>query len=230
MHFIALQGTYSSLSLGLFQGHVAEYVAHFDELRASSNLIPLLEEFLKQHNVALDQLDFIAVDKGPGAFTSLRATIASVNGIAFGRKVPLIGINSLEALQHEARKSAVAADVRYIVSLLNAYNNDAYFRIFDQQEAYLIDEGCKNIDLVTQQLVALGQSMLCIGNGATLYAQELRESLESTVRFMAPVVEVPSVVSIGECAFAAWQQHGLTETSYAIEPYYLKTQLFAIKK
>ena len=230
MYFIALQGTYSSLELGLFEDQVVVAVEHYDELRASSNLVPFLEEFLKKNNVALEALSFIAVDKGPGAFTSLRATIASINGIAFARQITLVGVNSLEALQVQACDANIAKQVRYVVALLNAYNSDAYFRIFDQQLNILVDESCQKIDEVVARLAALKASVLCVGNGAVLYKQELLTVLGDALHFLTPNPAVPAVTAIGRIALKAWPQLQNQEALYSIEPYYLKTQLFAIKR
>lgn len=228
MYFIALQGTYSSLELGLFlHNKLLSLVCH-DELRASSHLVPLLDSFLQQNTLSLSDIAFIAVDKGPGAFTSLRATIASINGIAYAKKIPLIGVNSLEALV-EAGKEAEVESSRYIIALLNAYNNDAYFRIIDQTTNSLVAESCKNIDLLVQDLSGLDDSVLVLGNGLPLYKETLVKGLGDKLVTPAKNPLVPSVKHIGKLALNIWQQ-GTDRNIFAIEPYYLKTQLFAIRK
>lgn len=230
MQFIALQGTYNSFELGLFSRQDVVAVVRYDELRASSNLVPFLENLLKNNNVSLKDISFIAVDKGPGAFTTLRATIASVNGIAFGQKIPLIGVNSLEALQVQADLALAgnSKQPRYLVALLNAYNNDAYFRIFDRELNQLIDEGCINIDIVVERLKNLVSPVLCIGNGVDLYKSAL-DILGDLLIILPNNPAVPSVQAIAHCAYILWQQ-GSQNLVQSIEPNYIKTQLFAIKK
>lgn len=228
MHFIALQGTYSSLSLGFFLNGVSVNTVCFDALRASSNLVPLLEDFLRTNKTSLEQLAFIAVDKGPGAFTSLRATIASVNGIAYATKIPLIGINSLEGLQADTLNTA--ASTRYVAAILNAYNNDVYFRIFDRQNNHLIEESCQKIDLVLQKLIALKAPILCMGNGVTLHQAVLQSSLRDCLLMLPNNPAVPSVDAIALLAYGYWKTDSKQHAVESIEPYYLKTQLFAIKQ
>jgi tRNA threonylcarbamoyladenosine biosynthesis protein TsaB len=230
MNFIALQGTYSSLEFGFFGSQGIGSVAHYDELRASSNLVPFLEEFLSKNRCTLDALSFIAVDKGPGAFTSLRATIASINGVAFARKIPLIGVNSLEALQVQACAYEQAKSVRFVAALLNAYNNDVYCRIFDQQTNSLVDESCQKIDTLINQLIALGTPVLCIGNGVTIYQNDLEQGLASSLKTILPNPATPAAAAIGQIALAEWKKSSKQDITYSIEPYYLKTQLFAIKR
>ncbi|MBM3887237.1 tRNA (adenosine(37)-N6)-threonylcarbamoyltransferase complex dimerization subunit type 1 TsaB [Candidatus Dependentiae bacterium] len=230
MQFITLQGTYNSLELGLFAEQSVVDVVYYDELRASSNLVPFLEAFLKKNKCSLGELSFIAVDKGPGAFTSLRATIASVNGIAYASKIRLIGINSLEALQVQAHDFSSAQETRYIASLLNAYNNDVYFRIFDRNRNLLVKESCQKIEEIIDLLVDLKDSALCVGNGLNLYRAELQAALDGALRELPTNPAVPSVQAIAHIAWREWQHNKHVSSIYSIEPYYLKTQLFAVKR
>ena len=55
-------------------------------VRASAQLLPLIDQLLVQHECELSDLDFIALDQGPGAFTSLRVVLTTINGIAFAQK------------------------------------------------------------------------------------------------------------------------------------------------
>lgn len=229
MQFIALQGTYNFLSLGFFLNATLYGSISFDGIRASSNLVPLLEKFLNDHNTKLEQLSFIAIDKGPGAFTSLRATIASINGIAHATKIPLIGINSLEALQIDTL-NALSKTPKFIVTLLNAYNNDVYFRIFDCQNNSLIKESCEKIDLVIQRIIELQSPAVCSGNGTTLHQELLTKTLQNNFLPIPNNLEVPSVEVIGKLAYNMWLEDPKKHSVESIEPYYLKTQLFAIKQ
>lgn len=72
-----------------------------ENFNVSEKFIPYLSDLFKQHSITINDLDFIALDQGPGAFTSLRATIASCNGLSFASNVPLIGIDGLDALSRE---------------------------------------------------------------------------------------------------------------------------------
>lgn len=229
MRFIALQGTYNSLSLGFFLNDCLSRSISFDAIKASSNLVPLLETFLSDQQITFEQLSFIAVDKGPGAFTSLRATIASVNGIAYATKIPLIGINSLEALQFDTL-NALPQVPKFIITLLNAYNNDVYFRIFDCQKNYLIEESCEKIDLVIQRIIDLKSPTVCTGNGVILHQCLLSTALQGNFSTLLNNFTVPSVQAIGKLAYQLWLEDFKKYRAESIQPYYLKTQLFAIKQ
>ncbi|KKQ33352.1 MAG: Glycoprotease family protein [candidate division TM6 bacterium GW2011_GWF2_37_49] len=130
--FLSIHGSYNGLDISLFSDqNLLENVSKID-LRASSGLIQAIDSLLTKHKLNFKDLNFIAVDKGPGAFTSLRVTLATVNGIAFDKKIPLIGISGLEALVEQAvaeNLDLIIGEISIAVALLNAYNNDVYFLI-----------------------------------------------------------------------------------------------------
>ncbi len=56
--------------------------------------------------VRVGQLDLLAVVAGPGSFTGLRVGIASMQGLAFARRLQIVPISSLEALAGHAADSS----------------------------------------------------------------------------------------------------------------------------
>lgn len=60
-------------------------------------IIPVLEQALTQANVSLDQLDAIAVAKGPGLVGALLIGIHVAKALALSLEKPFIGVNHVEA-------------------------------------------------------------------------------------------------------------------------------------
>jgi N6-L-threonylcarbamoyladenine synthase len=60
------------------------------------SIVPVIAEALQKADVTLDRLDGIAVTQGPGLVGSLLVGINIAKAIAYGRKLPLVGINHLE--------------------------------------------------------------------------------------------------------------------------------------
>lgn len=60
------------------------------------SLIPTLEQALAQAGLGLDDLDAIAVTRGPGLVGALLVAVQAGKSIAFARGLPLIGVNHLE--------------------------------------------------------------------------------------------------------------------------------------
>ena len=61
-------------------------------------LAPLLQEMLGEANLKFDALDLLTVVKGPGMFTGLRVGVVTAKTLAFSQQIPLVGVNTLEAL------------------------------------------------------------------------------------------------------------------------------------
>lgn len=61
-------------------------------------LAPLVAESLRRCNLTVEALSAIAVATGPGSFTGLRVGLALAKGIALARRLPLIGVPTLDAL------------------------------------------------------------------------------------------------------------------------------------
>jgi N6-L-threonylcarbamoyladenine synthase len=59
-------------------------------------LLPLIEQALASADLKADNLDAVAVTRGPGLIGSLLVGISLAKGIAFSRQLPLIGVNHLE--------------------------------------------------------------------------------------------------------------------------------------
>ncbi len=60
------------------------------------NLIPVLQETLAQAGATLDDVDGVAVTRGPGLVGALLVGVQSAKAIAFARGLPLVGVNHLE--------------------------------------------------------------------------------------------------------------------------------------
>lgn len=64
----------------------------------SSMLTVFVEEVLQQGGIDAGRLSAVAVSKGPGSYTGLRIGVSAAKGICYGLDIPLISVNSLEAL------------------------------------------------------------------------------------------------------------------------------------
>ncbi len=228
--FVSIQGTYNKIELALFNESLCvDFVSQAD-VKASSHLIPLLDSLLQKNNLNFTDLSFMAVDKGPGAFTSLRVTIATVNGLAFAQQLPLIGISGLEALAHQV--FSLIPEVKdkpdMVVCLLNAYNNDVYYLCAPRGESSLM--GYKKIDDIVADLNTKADSyqIWLAGNGVEVHREFIQDNLAGRVKLIDPFIGICSAINIGQLAYAQWLAgQGVVKQ---ITPQYLKTQLFAIKK
>ena len=78
----------------------AQYGGIFPEVASRQHVItiyPIIEQALQQAHITLDDVDGIAVTRGPGLAGSLVIGLNTAKGIALANELPIIGINHLEA-------------------------------------------------------------------------------------------------------------------------------------
>lgn len=238
-NFLSIQGSYTDLEIALFKN--SSCVSQIKEInkKASSLLVPYIEQILKENSLTLSDLNFICTDQGPGAFTSLRVTISTINGISFAKKIPLIGIDGLDALSQETLLNFIEKNPKespeILISLLNAYNNDVYFainRIIDNQKLELTTicdpaKGYKKIDILLDEISKKfhGTKILFTGNGAQVNKDLITESLKNSAIFYP--LQTCSTNQIAKMALEFWNKK--ENLSYKLYPLYLKSQTFAVR-
>ena len=57
-----------------------------------------IEKLVQSCNIHVSDLNFIAINEGPGSFTGLRVGSSIAKGLCFGLKIPLITIKGMEAI------------------------------------------------------------------------------------------------------------------------------------
>jgi tRNA threonylcarbamoyladenosine biosynthesis protein TsaB len=94
-------------------GHVFDRVEHAGQ-RHSELLIPMIRAVLAEGGASMHELDAIAATVGPGTFTGVRIATAVAQGLAFGARVPVVAVGTLEAMAAacNAQRVVVASDAR----------------------------------------------------------------------------------------------------------------------
>ncbi|HCS40544.1 MAG TPA: tRNA (adenosine(37)-N6)-threonylcarbamoyltransferase complex transferase subunit TsaD [Anaerolineaceae bacterium] len=76
-----------------------QYGGVFPEVASRQHILsiyPVVEEALQRAHMSLDNIDVIAVTRGPGLAGSLVVGMNTAKGMAFGKGLPLVGVNHLE--------------------------------------------------------------------------------------------------------------------------------------
>jgi len=232
--YIGIEGSYQNFEIALFQGGRIIQTSKQVGRHASSSLLLVFQNLLDRNEKMFSDLDFIALNQGPGAFTSLRVLIATVNGLAFRQKKMLIGIDGLDALAAETNSKFSCPVGSKILCLLNAYNNDVYHGIYevgvDGRLELCSTKGYKKIDVLLSEIASAGEKndLILAGNGVGLHLDLIEEKLGSSILktdFCLPTCSAEQIGKIG------YEMVGSgAELSNKVAPLYLKTQMFAVTK
>ncbi|MCK4901642.1 MAG: tRNA (adenosine(37)-N6)-threonylcarbamoyltransferase complex transferase subunit TsaD, partial [Anaerolineales bacterium] len=83
----------------------AQYGGVFPEVASRQHILtiyPIIEQALHEAHLTINELDAIAVTRGPGLPGSLTVGVNAAKGLSLGSGLPLIGINHLEAHLYSA--------------------------------------------------------------------------------------------------------------------------------
>lgn len=206
------QATHTDIQVGLCVDTVLLEQIQVHKHAACAKLMPLINALLKKHNLTWTEISFVGTNQGPAPFTTLRVLIATVNGIAFATKIPLVGIDGLEVLW----KRAAGDKNQKIIVLLNAFNQDVYYAY--EQDGALI-RSCQNIDMLLKDFVPKQSTFTFAGQGAVLHQDKISQALDKRANFLSPQLEWPHLEDIINTCINNFAQN---KTATQLEPLYLK--------
>ncbi|MBA2307650.1 tRNA (adenosine(37)-N6)-threonylcarbamoyltransferase complex dimerization subunit type 1 TsaB [Candidatus Dependentiae bacterium] len=129
--FLVIHARYKDVQWGLFKNGTLIEAAADESKKVSKNFLTMLGFLLQKHELSLSDLSFIAAHIGPAPLTTLRVSLATINGFSFAQGIPLVGVNGLEGLLDEHSQLD-----RVTVALLNAFCQEVYYGIDDPLEGH----------------------------------------------------------------------------------------------
>ncbi len=191
--------------------------------QASKELLVTVDALLDRCRLTLSDCSFFVVHKGPAPFTTLRVTLATVNGLAYATKKPIVGVDGLDAFVESVRHNV---STPYIAVLLNAFCDDLYFALYDVKNG-MIAHGCERATAVCariEQLVALPSNssqklITLVGNGVLLHEKLLQNSVLQKSVIPEPLPLLASLASINDVAWKLWD---IGQSVDQVLPLYLK--------
>ncbi len=134
----------------------------------AERLFPILEDFLTKAGVVWTDLTAIGVGVGPGNFTGIRISVASARGMALGLKVPVVGVDLLEALALDAKGP--------VISAVSAPRDNVYLAGFGTK----VEIAKQMMALVDVPADWAEPGLACVGDGAGALAARLGASVVPT--------------------------------------------------
>ena len=164
------------------EGHlIAEYTIDYKKTH-SQTLLPMLDEIKQMIDLDLSTVDAVAVAAGPGSFTGLRIGAATAKGMAGALAKPIIEIPTMDGMAYN-----LVGYEGIICPIMDARRNQVYtgFYRFEKDSAsrsgfsfqVVKEQFAADIQDVIEQLNALGQQVMFLGDGVPVFEQTIREQL-----------------------------------------------------
>ena len=191
-----------------------------EERNHAKKIAVFVDELLRECGVAADELDAVAVSKGPGSYTGLRIGVSFAKGLCYGQNIPLLAVGSLDSLVEVAREDFEAGiidienwDEALLCPMIDARRMEVYTQLFDAEGGAKSEVEAKIIDAESFLEERNGKPFVIFGSGA----KKCEEVLEGTT-FIEVIPSARGMARLAEKAFA----ENKTEDVAYFEPFYLK--------
>ena len=178
------------------------------------------EEVCHDARIGMNQLDAIAVSKGPGSYTGLRIGVSTAKGFCYALGIPLISVPTLQSMALQASRKfkpdhTVKVKVLYC-PMIDARRMEVYTALYDTGnrevmpvEAMIIDEASFEKELVDKQIYYFGDG-----------AEKCKATLEkSGMTYIEGIFNTSE--SMAAISAEKFLNQDFEDLAY-FEPYYLK--------
>ena len=211
-------------AVALQRGNVLLERVSEEERQSAQRVLPMISELLLDAEIALSDIDLIAVVAGPGSFTGVRIGVAVAQGLSLSAVIPVVPLSSL-ALLALAAVSESSLD-RVLVSG-QAREGELYFAAYKYSDR-------EGVELVGREQVALiedldalpedlaGASWFLAGSGWERQTEILKHlSCTAAAEPQTPIIGNQLLAKLALLRFNC----GEAVDAAALRPNYVKEQL-----
>lgn len=146
-------------------------------LTHSQTLMPMIDNVLKCADINLNEIDLIAVNRGPGSFTGIRIGVAAAKGLSDTASIKCCGISTLESMAYNLSAFDCIA-----CSVMDARCSQVYYSLFEIKDGAVIrltQDSADSISALGDMLKNYNQLKIFVGDGADLCYNNLKDSLDN---------------------------------------------------
>ena len=194
----------------------------------AENIALFTQNVLTKAKLSVNDVDAVAVSSGPGSYTGLRIGLSFAKGLCYSLSIPLISIDTLEALSYSEKVNTLAKNTHDLPVLLcpmiDARRMEVYAAIFTANYQRIRETNADIIESSSYLQFLEKHKMLFFGDGAAKCKPILTHQ---HAIFIDDVV----ASSMNMCALAEKKfNDSLFEDTAYFEPNYLKEFQTGIRK
>mgnify|MGYP003921362781 CR=1 FL=1 len=186
----------------------------------ASNVNVFIEEVLAEASKSMKDLDAVAVSSGPGSYTGLRIGVSTAKGLCTALDIPLIAVNTLEAMAFEA--GAKHPD-KLVCPMIDARRMEVYALVQNQKgeiiedtKPFILDENSFDSHLK--------EEIVFVGNGMPKWIEFTTNQNALSDTEIRPLAK--NVLALAE---QKYQKEVFEDIAY-YEPFYLKQAQVTVSK
>ena len=185
----------------------------------SEKITNFIREAMETAGIDYRQLDAVAVSKGPGSYTGLRIGVSTAKGICYAADVPLMAIDTLEAMAYGMKEKlgSQLAENDMLIPMIDARRMEVYAAVFDANLNKIEDTAALVIDENAFEDLRKDRRLWLFGDGAP----KLSKLFENQPNITVIDGFKPSAAFMRNLADKALREHDFVDVAY-FEPFYLK--------
>ena len=199
MKILSIDSTASSASAAVAEdGHIISSAFLNVGLKHSSTLLHLVDDVLKNASLKAGDIDYFAVNVGPGSFTGVRIGVSFVKGLAFTFNAKCIPVSTLESIAYNMK-----CFDSYVIAAMDARCNQVYTALFEitsgnvqritDDDALLMDD----LDFIPADPC---KPIYVVGDGAKVLYDKIGQS-DNNILLASENLIYQNAVSVALCAF-----------------------------
>lgn len=169
MLILALESSAKAASAALWEEGLLGLSLMQAGLTHSETLLPMAEELFRRSGRTMEDVDLVAVARGPGSFTGIRIGVATAKGLSWGGEKPCCGVSTLEAMAWQGAH----LDGRLLCCVMDARRGQVYNGLFRAEGGRPLRLREDRAISLEELLPELEEAPVLLGDGAKLTAAEL---------------------------------------------------------
>jgi tRNA threonylcarbamoyladenosine biosynthesis protein TsaB len=141
---------------------IAATIVNENQKEHASWLHPAIKDLLSGFGKSMRDLDVIGVTSGPGSYTGLRVGMATAKGLCYALQIPLITVNTLEAMASMALKE----DADLICPMIDARRMEVFTAVYDKKLVPVLKPCSMILDKSAFSDLFENKKMIIFGNGS----------------------------------------------------------------
>lgn len=186
----------------------------------ASHITLFIDELMKNTGKKYADLKAVAVSKGPGSYTGLRIGVSTAKGLCYALNIPLLGIDTLEAMACGLLLQNEIKDSELLIPMIDARRMEVYTGIFKSNLELVEPVHAKIIDEFSFDQLNK-QNLIFFGDGSIKF-KELFAS-KTNIEFKE---YTNSATDLNQIAWKKFKNQEIEDTAY-FEPFYLKDFFFS---
>ncbi|MFD1631447.1 tRNA (adenosine(37)-N6)-threonylcarbamoyltransferase complex dimerization subunit type 1 TsaB [Pseudopedobacter beijingensis] len=192
----------------------------------AAELTLFISQILKEAGKDIKQLQAVAVSMGPGSYTGLRIGVSTAKGLCYALDIPLIGVNTLEAMASGFIDRCFSVN-KYTLfcPMIDARRMEVYSAVFDGEKNMVAEVAATIVDENSFSNFLDSHVVYFFGDGAPKCEEVL--GLHLNARVLDTYVN--SAADMVQIAQQKFEKQQFEDVAY-FEPYYLKDYVAGVKK